>query len=106
MYMMSLSSHYHPIGYRGAEQRAPQLSLFFFFFSKRKKKEENNHAPQKRKITKIVFLYGLYEYYTMELYRAASLHLCVVILCVCVCVYGLYSLERERERVLLRGYKT
>lgn len=31
----------------------------------------------------------------MELYRAASLHLCVVILCVCVCVYGLYSLERE-----------
>jgi hypothetical protein len=60
---MSLSSHYHPIGYRG--EREPQLSLAFLKKekTKKKKKERKKRERKKNKQTKqtlyIVFLYGL-----------------------------------------------
>jgi hypothetical protein len=43
-----VSSHYHPIGYRGAEQRAPQLKLFSFSPKERRKKKTTMH-PRKGK---------------------------------------------------------
>jgi hypothetical protein len=48
---MSLSSHYHPIGYRG--EREPQLSLAFLKKEKTKKKKKERKKRERKKTNKL-----------------------------------------------------